>query len=142
MVEINKSVRGPDFLLQFFAGDDLPRTLQEHLENLEWLLLEFDLDALFAQFAGPEVQLKCREANCPTWCVEIRHAGKLPELWPILAPAVRLGPSFRQTRRYSGAKQERPAVFTRLLAFEIRQSERGDSEPGANPTIIPSGRGL
>src|SRR6266700_4426345 len=119
MVEINKSVGGPDFLLHFLPGDDLLRTLQENLENLEWLFLEFDLGALFAQFASPEVQLKCREANCPTCCVEIRHAGKLPELWPILAPAVRLGPSFRQTRRDARAKQERLAVFTRLHAFEI-----------------------
>ena len=65
VVEIDKGVGGPDLLLQFFAGDGLTGTLQKNLEDLERLLLEFDLRALFPQFAGPEIQFKGPETNYP-----------------------------------------------------------------------------
>src|SRR5215469_14084965 len=43
-IEINKSVLRPQALLQFFAGDDLPRSLQQHGKDLQRLILELDLE--------------------------------------------------------------------------------------------------
>ena len=45
-------VRGPQQFLEIFAGHNLTRALDHSCQNLKWLLLEFDLQALFAQFAG------------------------------------------------------------------------------------------
>src|SRR6266446_5312638 len=105
MVKIDKGIGGPDLLLQLFTSDDLPRTLQENLENLEWLLLKFDLGALFAQFAGLEIQRKYPEANRPMGWVEIRHIREAPQaLAEILALAVRLEPAFRWNRERPRSK--------------------------------------
>src|SRR2546427_4776331 len=105
MVEVDKGVGGPDFLLQFLPGDDLPRTLQENLEDLEGLLLKFDLGALFAQFAGLEIQRKYPEANRPMGWVEIRHIREASQaLAEILALAVRLEPAFRWNRERPRSK--------------------------------------
>ena len=40
MIEVNKSIDGPQAGPQLFACDDLSRMLQQHGENLEGLLLK------------------------------------------------------------------------------------------------------
>jgi hypothetical protein len=40
VVEIHKSVRGPEFFLKFLAGYDLAGVLKQHCQNLEGLFLK------------------------------------------------------------------------------------------------------
>jgi len=63
VIEIDKSVGGPDFLLQLFPRDHLARIFQQNLKNLQGLLLKLDLDALLAQFPGAQVHFENTEAN-------------------------------------------------------------------------------
>ncbi len=63
LLEVNESVCRPDLLLQFVAGNDLARMLQQHLQNLQGLFLKFDLDPALAKFAGTEVRLEYSESE-------------------------------------------------------------------------------
>ena len=54
MVEIDRGVGRPDLLLEFLAGYGLSRVVHQNPENLQWLLLELELDPLLAQLTGPE----------------------------------------------------------------------------------------
>src|SRR6266566_5954096 len=63
LLEVNESVCRPDLLLQFVAGNDLARMLQQHLQNLQGLFLKFDLDPALAKFAGTEVRLEYSESS-------------------------------------------------------------------------------
>lgn len=63
MVEIYKCVRRPDSLLKFFASHYFAGVLQQNLEDLEGLNLQFDPDAMFMQFTRTKVSFKVAEAN-------------------------------------------------------------------------------
>jgi hypothetical protein len=58
VIEIHESVRGPNFSLELLASDDLAGMVEQHNENLQWLFLEADAEAVFAQFTGAKVQFK------------------------------------------------------------------------------------
>jgi hypothetical protein len=55
---------GHSWLTQLFSGDHLNGMVHEDEQDLKGLLLELDFDAVFAQFACADVQLKCTEARC------------------------------------------------------------------------------
>jgi hypothetical protein len=63
VVEIHKSVRGPEFFLKFLAGYDLAGMLHEHRQDLEWLFLKAKSKAVLAQFAGAKIQLENPKAE-------------------------------------------------------------------------------
>ena len=63
MVEIDEGVGRPELLLQLLPGDHIAGTLQQHGQNLEGLLLEFDPQPVPAQLAGVQVGLKGAEAD-------------------------------------------------------------------------------
>ena len=66
IVEIHESLRGPQLLLQFLAGNDLAGIFQEHLENLKGLTLQFGTNAVFSQFTRAEINFEPIEAQCRT----------------------------------------------------------------------------
>ena len=58
VVEIQESVRRPEFLLKFLASYDLAGVLEQHRQDLEGLFLKPYPKAVPAQFAGPKIQLE------------------------------------------------------------------------------------
>src|SRR3954452_23907072 len=58
VVEIDKGVAVPELLLNLFPSDHFAGAIDQEAQNLEWLLLNFDANAAFPQFADPEVQLE------------------------------------------------------------------------------------
>jgi hypothetical protein len=65
MIEVHECVLRPQLLAQLFTGDDVAGTREQSEENLEGLLLQLDLDAVFAQFACPWVHLEETEGDDP-----------------------------------------------------------------------------
>jgi hypothetical protein len=63
VVEIHKSVGGPEFFLKFLAGYDLAGVPNEHREDLEGLFLKANSEAMLAQFAGAKIQLENPKAE-------------------------------------------------------------------------------
>jgi hypothetical protein len=63
VIEVDKSVGGPDSLLQLFPRDHRAWIFQQNLKNLQGLLLKLDLDALLAQFPGANIHFVDAEAN-------------------------------------------------------------------------------
>src|SRR5437879_1719039 len=57
-VEVHKRVGRPELVLEFFPGDHLPRTFQQHGEDLESLISELDLQALLTQLPGLRVDFE------------------------------------------------------------------------------------
>jgi len=58
LFEVNESIRWPDYLAQLVPSNDLTRMLQQHLQNLEWLILELDLDTTFTEFSSTKIGLE------------------------------------------------------------------------------------
>jgi len=48
MIEVHKRIGRPQDAAQFFPGDELTRIREQHLQDPQRLLLQFDLDALLA----------------------------------------------------------------------------------------------
>jgi len=48
-IEIDEGVRGPEPLMEFFAGNDIAGMLQQQRQYLEGLILKFQADAVLAQ---------------------------------------------------------------------------------------------
>jgi hypothetical protein len=65
VIEINKGVRRPETLLQFFTGDHFSWTLKQNLQNLQRLLLQLYLHALLSQFSRVGINLEGAESNGP-----------------------------------------------------------------------------
>src|SRR5271168_2295884 len=63
VVEIHKGVCRPDTLLDYFARHYFAGMLQENPQDLERLVLKFDLYAPLAHFAGLQIDLEHAEAN-------------------------------------------------------------------------------
>jgi len=63
LLKIHKDVRGPEGLPEFFAGDHDSGTRQQKRERTEGQVLETDLDAIPAEFAGAEIGFENTEAN-------------------------------------------------------------------------------
>jgi hypothetical protein len=51
LIEINECICGPDFSLELFAAYNIAGTLKQRAEKLERLNLQFDPQAVAAQFA-------------------------------------------------------------------------------------------
>jgi hypothetical protein len=51
VIEIHKSVGGPDSLPEFLAADYIARVFQQNLEDLEWLFLQSDSSSILAQLS-------------------------------------------------------------------------------------------
>src|SRR5216684_249386 len=66
VVEIHKSVRGPEFLLQLLASYELAGLLNQHGQKLEGLFLKADSQTVLAQFAGAKIQLENPKTEPPT----------------------------------------------------------------------------
>ncbi|HEY2171966.1 MAG TPA: hypothetical protein VGJ30_20250 [Candidatus Angelobacter sp.] len=63
VIEIYESVRRPDSLLEFFAGDNFARLFEQRLQNPERLLLQPNANSAFAQLSGTQIQLKAIETH-------------------------------------------------------------------------------
>ena len=62
-VEIHKDVARPKGLAKLFAGDDFVGTAQQNCQGAKRQVLDPDLDAAPAQFAGTQVGLEHTKAN-------------------------------------------------------------------------------
>jgi hypothetical protein len=63
VVEIDKSVCGPEFFLKFLASYDLTVVLKQHRQDLEGLRLKPNSEAVLAQFAGTKIQFENPETE-------------------------------------------------------------------------------
>ncbi|HXL22012.1 MAG TPA: hypothetical protein VOA78_06080 [Candidatus Dormibacteraeota bacterium] len=95
VIEIHERVCRPEFLLEFLAGYDFAGVLKERRQHLERLFLKANTEAVFAQFAGAEIQLENPETE---------PVAKLMVFWHGQATSVGRGslppdPSLRKQRR-------------------------------------------
>ena len=65
VVEIHKSVCGPESFLKFLASYDLAVVLKQHRQDLEGLFLKANSKAVLAQFASAKVQLENPKTEPP-----------------------------------------------------------------------------
>jgi hypothetical protein len=63
MIGISEWRVWPQSLLQFVPRNQLPWTSKKHLEDLEWLAGKLKSSAVFPQFLGMQVGLKCTEPD-------------------------------------------------------------------------------
>jgi hypothetical protein len=63
MVEIDKSVRGPNLRPKFLESHDITGALQQCRKYLEWLALQAQSDPTFAQLRRTNIQFKDVKAN-------------------------------------------------------------------------------
>jgi hypothetical protein len=63
-IEVDKGVRRPKFLAKFFPRDDIARVLHQESQNLEWLFLEFNANAVFAKLRRFKVDLERAKTFC------------------------------------------------------------------------------
>jgi hypothetical protein len=63
MVEVNKSVLGPQFLLQFLPRHQLPGLLEQQRQNLERLPSELDPQPVFPKFMRIEIGFERTEPH-------------------------------------------------------------------------------
>jgi hypothetical protein len=92
LFKVNKRVGRPKVLLQFFPGDSLARTLQQHDQDVDRLPLQPDLHPLFAEFPGFRIELEHAKAEGRR-----NGTGSLHDHYPSLIPsglivALLLGP--------------------------------------------------
>jgi hypothetical protein len=57
VIEIDEDVLGPELIAELVAGHDLAGLREQQLQNPERLVLQPDLEAMFAQFAGARIEL-------------------------------------------------------------------------------------
>jgi len=65
VVKFDKGVGGPQTLPNFFPGYQLTRTLQQHLEHLERLVLKLDAKTSLGQNSLVEIRLEQAETYGP-----------------------------------------------------------------------------
>jgi len=58
---IHERAVGPKTPLEVLAGNDLTGLFQQRLQDLEWLLLHFQTDAVFVELASLKVELEYAE---------------------------------------------------------------------------------
>jgi hypothetical protein len=63
LLEVDKGLRRPEPFLQLLARDQLPRTLEEHGEDVQRLVLEAEPNARLAQLPRPLIQLEDAEPD-------------------------------------------------------------------------------
>src|SRR5262249_7786732 len=62
-IKFHESVRGPDTAAELLAADDFAVGFEKQLKYFEGLLLQLDLDALFAQFALLQIEFEDAELH-------------------------------------------------------------------------------
>jgi hypothetical protein len=72
VVEIHEGIGGPELLLQFLSRYYLAGVIDQHGQHLKRLLLDFDLQSMFSEFTGTEINLEDAKAKTP---------GKLMAFW-------------------------------------------------------------
>src|SRR5579862_4660995 len=72
-VEVDEGIFRPKFFLEFVAGDDRARALEQCRKDLKRLLLELDPNARLAQLAGFQIQFEHPEAQDPRIGRGLRH---------------------------------------------------------------------
>jgi hypothetical protein len=73
MVEIHKGICGPELLLQVLTTYYLSSVLDKHGQELKWLLLDSDLDAVLSEFPCVEVHLEDTKAETSCLMVVSEH---------------------------------------------------------------------
>src|SRR4029077_4853181 len=63
VVEIDKCVGTPEFLLKFLASDQFAGTFEQHCQHLKWLALKNKSLAVVAQFGGSQIELELAQTN-------------------------------------------------------------------------------
>ena len=63
MVEINEGTLGPQQLAEIVASDNLATALEQKPQHLKRLILQFDADAISAEFAGLKICFEDAESN-------------------------------------------------------------------------------
>src|SRR5215472_9159291 len=63
LFEIDKHIRWPKRLAEFFAGDDLSRTAEEQCQSAEGQVLETHLHSVAAKFARAQICFEQTEAD-------------------------------------------------------------------------------
>ena len=63
VVEVDEGVRRPDFALQFLAAYDLARSPDQNLQDLQRLILQFELGPVATQFSRGDIKFKFAEAD-------------------------------------------------------------------------------
>jgi hypothetical protein len=79
MIEIYEGIGRPQLLPQFRACDHLALMLQKQRQDLEWLLLDFNLRSVLAKLTRAKVNLEGPEANGSMLCRPVNW-GVPPEL--------------------------------------------------------------
>lgn len=67
-IEVDEGIFEPEPGADLLAAHDLAAMFQQKNKNLEWLLLDFDPEAVLPQLARARVHFKSAELECP-----IRH---------------------------------------------------------------------
>ena len=65
LVEIHEGIGRPDSFLEFFAGNHFTGMLEENLEDLKGLNLEFEAYPVLAQLTGTTVGIEVAETEDP-----------------------------------------------------------------------------
>ena len=81
MLEVNERIGGPELLVEFFAGDQVARTLQQDFKDAEGLRAQFKLDAVFMQLTDTGfkfVWTKPEVVACHLRPGKLRSNGSLP----------------------------------------------------------------
>ena len=58
VIEVDKGAGRPQPFAQRVTRDDLPRVLQEHCQQLKWLLLQLQFEAIAAQLARFKINVE------------------------------------------------------------------------------------
>src|SRR5215470_9934820 len=88
MLEVAKAGARPQFLLQFFAGNQLPWFLQQGKQDLDGLAGKLQTRAVLAQFARIRRDLEGTKPNGNRSCTRFRHTR--PHNWQECTPFCRI----------------------------------------------------
>jgi len=73
VVEIDKSVCGPEFFLKFLSSYNLAGVLKKHRQDLEGLFLKPNAQAPLAQFASAKIQFENPKTDRPAHLIGFLH---------------------------------------------------------------------
>jgi len=74
VVEIHKSVCGPEFFLEFLASYDLAGVLKQRRQDLEGLFLKANSKAVLAQLPSAKIQFEYPKTEPPAQLMVFPHA--------------------------------------------------------------------
>ena len=77
MFELDHGIVGPEPLLQFLAGNQLPGPLQQHGQKFNGLPGQLDLQAMFEQFPDLGVEFEGAKAEAASGSLGVIHCRRL-----------------------------------------------------------------